>query len=141
MKGDKSSESPVDPKRSYNMSRIRSADTKPEMVVRSLMHRLGYRFRLHRRDMPGRPDIVLPRHRKVVLVHGCFWHSHGCSVGGTGPKSNRGYWQPKLERNIARDRDNQQKLADQGWSILVVWECWTRDKETLKEQLRHFLGS
>jgi DNA mismatch endonuclease (patch repair protein) len=141
MKSDDSNRKPVDPKRSYNMSRIRSADTKPEMVVRSLIHRLGYRFRLHRKDLPGRPDIVLPRHRKIILVHGCFWHSHGCGVGGSGPKSNRNYWQPKLERNLARDMENQKKLTDQGWKILVIWECRTRDNVGLKEKLIEFLRS
>ncbi len=81
----------VTPSRSYNMSRIRSRDTTPELAVRSMIHRLGYRFRLHCAELPGRPDIVLARHRKIVFVHGCFWHAHGCRVGGTGPKSNRAY--------------------------------------------------
>src|SRR5262245_49940036 len=126
----------VDPKRSYNMSRIRSSNTKPELIVRSLIHRLGYRFRLHRKDLPGRPDIVLSRHGKIVLVHGCFWHCHGCSVGGLGPKSNRDYWQPKLERNLTRDKENQTKLFEQGWQVFVVWECWTRDLESLEARIR-----
>lgn len=129
----------VTPSRSYNMSRIRSRDTAPELAVRSMIHRLGYRFRLHGAALPGKPDIVLARHRKIVFVHGCFWHAHGCRVGGTGPKSNRAYWRPKLVRNQQRDRMHVAVLRRQGWKVLVVWECWTRNPMTLERRLRRFL--
>ena len=129
----------VTPSRSYNMSRIRSRDTTPELAVRSMIHRLGYRFRLHGAELPGKPDIVLARHRKIVFVHGCFWHAHGCRVGGTGPKSNRAYWRPKLVRNKQRDRMHVAALRRQGWRVLIVWECWTRNPKTLERRLRRFL--
>src|SRR5947209_18206995 len=108
--------------RSRNMGAIRSTDTAPERVVRSLVHRLGYRFRLHEGKLPGRPDIVLSRHRKIILVHGCFWHSHTC-VDGRVPRTNKNYWVPKLSRNRQRDRESRQKLRKLGWKVLVVWEC------------------
>jgi len=129
----------VKPSRSYNMSRIRSRDTAPELTVRSMIHRLGYRFRLHCAALPGKPDIVLACRRKIVFVHGCFWHAHGCRVGGAGPKSNRVYWRPKLMSNKERDRKHIGALRRQGWKVLVVWECWTRDAKTLERRLRRFL--
>lgn len=110
-------------RRSEIMSRIRGSNTKPERLVRSLLHRLGYRFRLHRRDLPGRPDIVLPGRRTVVLVHGCWWHLHqGCPAGRL-PTGNRAFWQAKLEGNRRRDRSTIAKLRRLGWKVVVLWEC------------------
>jgi DNA mismatch endonuclease (patch repair protein) len=124
--------------RRRNMARVKNKNTAPELKVRSLLHRLGYRFRLHRRDLPGSPDIVLPRHRKVIFVHGCFWHGHDCPRGGR-PASNRAFWDEKLDRNIARDRAAQQALADLGWSTLIMWECQTKDEGEMRAKLQAFL--
>src|ERR1700686_2347328 len=110
-------------RRSENMRRIRSANTKPEMVVRSLAHRLGYRFRLHRRNLPGCPDLVFPSKQKAIFVHGCFWHQHGVCSDGRLPKSNTGYWSPKLANNKKRDKKNRARLAAMGWKCLVIWDC------------------
>ncbi|TGE21541.1 DNA mismatch endonuclease Vsr [Hymenobacter aquaticus] len=109
--------------RSYNMSRIRSKDTKPEMTVRKWLHSQGLRFRLHRGDLPGKPDIVLPRYRTVILVHGCFWHAHEGQPCFKLPASRTEWWQQKLGRNKARDWQQQRALELQGWQVLVVWEC------------------
>lgn len=109
--------------RSRTMSRVRAKDTGPEVRVRRVAHRLGYRFRLHRSDLPGRPDLVFPRLRKVVLVHGCFWHGHDCRQGRKKPKTNAAYWLPKLERNRDRDAANLRGIRRLGWRPLVVWEC------------------
>ena len=109
-------------KRSWNMSRIKGRDTAPELAVRKLLHAAGYRFRLHRKDLPGRPDIVLPKHKTVIFVHGCFWHSHGCKDSGT-PKTNTGFWASKLADNARRDIKNQTLLTQQGWNVQVIWEC------------------
>jgi DNA mismatch endonuclease (patch repair protein) len=108
--------------RSVMMSRIRSKDTKPEMLVRKALHRLGFRFRLHGRDLPGRPDIVLPKYQVIIQVKGCFWHGHTC-IDGRMPKSNREYWVPKLLRNKERDISNDRKLRRMGWSVRNLWEC------------------
>jgi DNA mismatch endonuclease (patch repair protein) len=110
------------PERSAMMARIRSVDTKPEMLVRRALHRLGFRFRLHVRGLPGRPDIVLPKYRTVIQVKGCFWHGHTCRDGRL-PKSNRDYWVPKLLQNRRRDRTNERKLRVLGWSVRNLWEC------------------
>jgi DNA mismatch endonuclease (patch repair protein) len=110
------------PQRSANMARIRSKDTKPEMLVRKALHRLGFRFRLHVRSLPGRPDIVLPKYWTVIQVKGCFWHGHSCPDGRL-PKSNRDYWLPKLIRNQQRDIYNDRKLRRLGWSVHNLWEC------------------
>jgi DNA mismatch endonuclease (patch repair protein) len=121
------------------MRRIRKVDTKPEIVVRRMAHALGLRFRLHRRDLPGTPDIVFPRHRKVVLVHGCFWHQHeGCRLARQ-PKSRLDYWLPKLARNAARDRIASEQLAALGWEPLTIWECETREPEGVRRRLAAFL--
>lgn len=125
-------------KRSALMSRIRSKDTKPEMAVRSMLHALGYRFRLHRKDLPGRPDIVLPRHRKIVLVQGCFWHGHNCRLASH-PKSNAGYWSAKISGNRARDARNRATLEMQGWKILELWECEIHKPEQLYAALCAFM--
>ncbi len=125
--------------RSRVMSRVGSKDTKPEKIVRSAVHREGFRFRLHRRDLPGTPDIVLPRHQKVIFVHGCFWHGHsGCSRSRR-PTSNTEFWNGKLDKNIARDKSNKRKLRRLGWKVLVVWECETKAREKLHRKLRRFL--
>src|SRR5208283_2172112 len=123
------------------MRRIRSANTKPELTVRSLAHRLGYRFRLHRRDLPGRPDLVFPSKRKVIFVHGCFWHQHRGCIDGRTPKSNTPYWLPKLANNKERDRKNRSRLARLGWECLVIWDCQTEDGKKLEQQLRALLDS
>jgi DNA mismatch endonuclease, patch repair protein len=126
-------------RRSANMAKIRSTNTKPEMIVRRTAHRLGFRFRLHRRDLPGKPDIVFVARRKIVLVHGCYWHGHGCKVGGTGAKSNQDYWVPKITRNRERDDLSVTKLKAAGWKVLVIWECETRNGAKLARDLRRFL--
>ncbi len=121
--------------RSERMRRIRGKDTSPERQVRSILHRMGYRFRLHAKDLPGRPDIVLPRFRTVIQVHGCFWHRHrGCKVATT-PKSNTAFWQAKFEANVARDRRNAARLRRQGWSVITVWECQVRDEDRVARRL------
>lgn len=126
--------------RSWNMSRIRSRDTKPEKLVRSLLHRLGYRFRLHRKDLPGKPDVVLPKYAAAVFVHGCFWHRHpGCRFAYT-PKSRTRFWEEKFSGNVARDRRNRKELEGLGWTVLTVWECETRDLETLAARLQSNLS-
>lgn len=123
------------------MSRIRSRDTTPERLVRSLLHRMGYRFRLHRKDLPGRPDIVLSRYRSVVLVHGCYWHRHpDCRLAYT-PKSNVEFWQAKFRENVSRDVRRSQELAALGWRVITVWECETRELKVLTERLLQHLNS
>jgi len=109
--------------RSWNMSRVRSTNTKPELLVRSILHRQGYRFRLHRSDLPGRPDIVLPRFRVAIFVHGCFWHQHEGCASSSLPKTRRSFWQKKLLDNAERDRKNQRGLRSAGWHVIVLWEC------------------
>ena len=122
-------------RRSWNMSRVRARDTKPELLVRSVLHRLGFRFTLHAHRLPGRPDIVLPRHRTVVLVHGCFWHRHhGCRFAYT-PKSNVTFWISKFRQNVARDSQNKRELRRLGWRVVVVWECQTVDRAALAQRL------
>ena len=114
-------------KRSWNMSRIRSINTSPEKIVRSLLHRKGYRFSLHRKNLPGKPDIVMPRHKTIIFVHGCFWHQHrGCKRSNM-PKSNIGYWKGKLKQNVIRDSKRKQKLKSLGWKIITIWECETEN--------------
>lgn len=130
----------VDPaKRSEIMSRIRSRDTKPEMIVRRIAHGLGFRFRLHRRDLPGSPDLVFPRYKSVIMVHGCFWHRHpGCKYA-TSPKTRVSFWENKFKGNVVRDRRNETALHDLGWRVLVIWECETKDKEAVAERIEGFL--
>lgn len=127
--------------RSENMRRIRSSDTKPEMIVRRLTHAMGFRYRLHAKDLPGKPDLVFRPHRKVIFVHGCFWHQHDCNECDRthNPKSNLSYWSVKLMKNVNRDKDNLQKLAILGWSTLVIWECKTNDEAYLKKVIADFL--
>lgn len=121
------------------MAAIRSKDTKPELLVRRVAHALGYRFRLHRRDLPGKPDLVLPKHRAAIFVHGCYWHGHGCARGGSGSKSNGGYWGPKIAGNRARDDAAQSALTHLGWKVVVIWECETTDKSALATKLKEAL--
>lgn len=124
--------------RSKNMQAVKSKNTKPELAVRKALFSLGYRFRLHRRDLPGSPDIVFPGKRKVVFVHGCFWHGHNCKRGGA-PKSREEFWNNKLERNRARDKRNREELAQMGWQIFTVWECQIKDLHGLLSRLQTFL--
>ena len=123
------------------MRAVKSKDTTPEMRVRRLAHALGYRYRLHCRDVAGTPDLVFGRRRMVVFVHGCFWHGHGCPRGARAPKTNADYWAGKIRRNRERDAANLAALAADGWRALVVWECETRDAGALPERLRGFLGA
>ncbi len=126
-------------RRSLLMQAVKREDTAPEIALRSLLHRLGYRFRLHRRNLPGTPDIVLPARHTVVFVNGCFWHGHGCSIGKL-PKSRLDFWEPKIEANKARDASRQAELINLGWSVIVVWQCELRDMPTLTERLTKLLG-
>lgn len=132
----------IDPeRRSLNMSRVKSANTRPELEVRTLLHRLGYRFRLHRRSLPGTPDLVFPSRRAVIFVHGCFWHRHaGCPKSST-PATRTEFWAEKFEANQARDARVRRALAADGWRVEVVWECEIRDRETLAQRLISFLGT
>ena len=128
-------------RRSNNMRRIRSKDMSPELKVRRLLHRMGYRYRLHRKDLPGHPDIVFPKMKKVVFVHGCFWHQHSdpaCKIAHL-PKSHLEYWAPKLERNKQRDEQSLALLRRLGWKSLVVWECGASDSPRLRRKLTWFL--
>ena len=126
--------------RSANMARIASADTAPELAVRKLLYRLGYRFRLHRRSLPGTPDICFSGRKKVVFVHGCFWHRHEGCKRTTTPRTRTSFWKEKFQKNLVRDRANLQDLNQLGWSVMVVWECETADLEDLALRLAGFLG-
>lgn len=128
--------SPAD--RSARMSKVRAKDTKPEMAVRRLVHGMGYRYRLHRRDLPGCPDMVFPGRRKVIFVHGCFWHRHNCDLGRM-PKSRLEFWGPKLEANRRRDAEVLARLSGMGWQYLVVWECEVGRDMALPERIKNFL--
>ena len=126
--------------RSYCMSRIREKNTNPELVVRRVLHKLGYRFRLHRKDLSGVPDIVLPRHRTVIFVHGCFWHQHpGCNRARQ-PKSNIEYWSGKLANNIERSKVAITRLKRSGWRVVIIWECETKQLELLEKRISEFLS-
>ncbi len=128
--------------RSERMSRVRSKHTGPEMTVRRLMHRLGYRYRLHDKRLPGRPDLVFPSRRCVIFVHGCFWHRHGdsgCKLARL-PKSRLDFWVPKLDANKARDVENRRKLRSLQWKSLVIWECQLKKPLSLERKIRSFLG-
>jgi DNA mismatch endonuclease (patch repair protein) len=121
------------------MARIRKTNTKPELAVRRIVHAMGFRYRLHVRNLPGNPDIVLPRHRKVIFVHGCFWHRHDCPDGRKLPNSKPEYWGPKLERNRCRDEANVAQLGAMGWSLLTIWECDIRHLDALHRKIDDFL--
>lgn len=126
--------------RSRNMAAIRERNTRPEKVVRSILHRAGFRFRLYRSDLPAKPDIILPKYRTVVLVHGCFWHMHKCRYGRVIPVQNGEFWRVKRTGNVTRDKNAQAKLRRMGWRVVVVWECWTRDPERVENLLRKALA-
>lgn len=125
--------------RRRTMKRVKSTNTSPEMLVRRLVHGMGCRYRLHRRDLPGAPDLVFAGRRKIIFVHGCFWHGHDCKSGRKRPKTNREYWSRKLDRNKTRDAENQLKLKELGWDVLIAWECEMKDRDALEERLRRFL--
>lgn len=129
-------------RRSANMQRIKSKGMKPELLVRRLVHSLGYRYRLHRADLPGKPDLVFAGRRKIIFVHGCFWHQHPdpeCRVAHR-PRSNLEYWEPKLARNMVRDANVQREMAEMGWDVLTLWECELKNAAPLTERLITFLG-
>jgi len=126
-------------RRSWLMSRIGSKDTRPELALRSLLHGLGYRFRLHRRDLPGTPDVVLPGRNAVVFVHGCFWHGHACKRSGM-PKSRVEYWGAKIDANRRRDEKKRRALRAMGWRVLTVWECELRNPDRLSAKIVRMLG-
>lgn len=121
------------------MQAVGTKDTSPEWAVRRILHRLGFRYRLHRKELPGTPDIVFPGLRKAINVHGCYWHGHNCSKGRL-PKSRLSYWEPKIERNRQRDAEKESALKDLGWEVLTIWQCETKPPEALEERLLRFLG-
>ena len=127
----------VSEQRSRNMSAIKSKNTKPEIAVRKLLHSMGYRFRLHRKDLPGSPDIVLPKYKTVIFVHGCFWHRHENCKYATTPKTRKEFWEKKFRENINRDNLNQANLALKGWKIIIIWECQLKGdiKKLIRESL------
>lgn len=123
------------------MAAIKGKDTKPEMIVRRLLHGMGYRYRLHAKGIAGKPDITFLGRKAAIFVHGCFWHGHDCRRGGRVPRDNQAYWGKKLARNAERDSANRASLEASGWRVLVVWECETKDAETLAQRLKDFLGA
>ncbi|MCD9098215.1 very short patch repair endonuclease [Luteimonas fraxinea] len=125
--------------RSRTMRAVRSKDTQPELIVRRLAHALGFRFRLHRKDLPGSPDLVFPARKKVIFVNGCFWHGHDCARGNRQPKTNADYWFAKIARNKVRDARALEQLRNTGWNTLVLWECELKDLGSLKRILENFL--
>ena len=125
--------------RSRTMRAVKSHDTKPEIAVRRLLHRMGYRYRLHRKDLPGKPDIVFGPRRKVIFVHGCFWHGHSCKRGSRLPKTNAEYWKSKIARNVKRDSQQLEALAMTGWTVLTLWECELADEDAVSRRLSDFL--
>jgi DNA mismatch endonuclease, patch repair protein len=126
--------------RSANMRNIKGKNTSPELQVRRMLYRLGFRYRLHDRRLPGKPDLIFRRRRKVIFVHGCFWHQHEECLAGKIPRSNVDYWQPKLNRNVERDRDTANALRAAGWEVLIIWECEARIPEKLRLSLEAFLA-
>lgn len=127
-------------KRSQIMASVRSKDTGPELVVRKLLTQEGYRYRLHKKGLPGRPDIVFPGKKKIIFVHGCFWHGHRCSKGAL-PKSRLDYWKPKIEKNKERDLKNRKALVKDGWKVLTIWQCQLKNIENIRKKLNKFLNS
>lgn len=121
------------------MAAIRSKDTKPEKIVRRIAQRLGYRFRLHRKDLPGKPDLTFPKHHKVIFVHGCYWHMHRCKYGRVTPRTNVEFWRKKRESNVQRDRKQLAALKRKGWRTLVIWECETKETGLIETKLSDFL--
>ena len=130
----------VTEQRSRNMSAIKSKNTKPEIAVRKLLHSMGYRFRLHRKDLPGSPDIVLPKYKTVIFVHGCFWHRHeNCKYAST-PKTRREFWENKFKSNVKRDKEIQEKIKNLDWRSVVIWECEIKNKISLERKLRNLFN-
>jgi DNA mismatch endonuclease (patch repair protein) len=129
----------LDPARSRIMRAVRGTDTSPEMLVRQLLFMRGYRYRLYRKELPGVPDLAFPSRKKVIFIHGCFWHSHDCRRGSRIPKSNTSYWRNKRERNRQRDDRNRQLLEASGWKVLVIWECEMKNSDELVAKLCSFL--
>ncbi|MFZ2630528.1 MAG: DNA mismatch endonuclease Vsr [Desulfosalsimonadaceae bacterium] len=128
-------------RRSWNMSRIKGKNTKPEIIVRSLLHKAGYRFRIHRKDLPGKPDIVLPKHNMVIFVHGCYWHRHqGCRFTYT-PKSRTDFWNKKFSDTVERDIKHRRQLIDMGWKVEVIWECETESLNELNGKINKILSN
>lgn len=123
-------------KRAAIMRAVKAKNTKPELSVRKALFALGYRYRLHVEDLPGKPDLVFPKHRAVLFVHGCFWHGHDCARGARAPKTNAAYWREKIARNKERDADHQSALAAAGWRVIVVWECEIRDLDPARLPIR-----
>jgi DNA mismatch endonuclease (patch repair protein) len=130
----------VSEQRSRNMSAIKSKNTKPEITVRKLLHSMGYRFRLHKKDLPGSPDIVLPKYKTVIFVHGCFWHRHQNCKYASNPKTRREFWEKKFKENIERDKKTQEKLKNLGWKTNIVWECEVKNREILILKLEEILS-
>lgn len=127
------------PERSRIMQKVGSKNTLPEKRIRSIIHKLGYRFRIHYSLLPGKPDIAFPRKKKVIFVHGCFWHGHSCRAGQNRPKTNESYWENKLSRTKVRDENNVHTLKEIGWDVLIIWECEIRDKELLVKRIMQYL--
>ena len=125
--------------RSKNMAAIKGKNTRPELLVRSMLHRAGYRFSLHRKDLPGKPDIVLPKYKTVIFVHGCFWHRHQGCKGTTTPKTRTEFWQAKFDRNVSNDRKHTRQLRKLGWHVLTVWECQLKKPDTVLKKLNRLL--
>ncbi len=119
--------------RSLNMARIKATDTKPEMAARRAFHMQGYRYRLHRKDLPGKPDMVFPKYKMVVFIHGCFWHSHSCKYGSVQPKTNIEFWSSKRQRTVERDQENIFNLEKSGWKAFIIWECETKNLDELSQ--------
>lgn len=125
--------------RSRTMRAVKSRDTAPEMIVRRMVHAMGKRYRLHRADLPGKPDLTFPRLKKIIFVHGCFWHGHDCKRGARLPKENADYWANKINRNKERDAKTQASLQIMGWDVLIIWECQLKDRTALSERIKAFL--
>lgn len=121
------------------MQAVKGKDTTPEMSVRKLAHAMGYRYALHAKSLPGKPDLVFVSRKKIIFVHGCFWHKHNCRHGRISPVNNSDYWSGKRKRNAERDKEHIQALRREGWKVLVIWECWTRDADSLSKRLEAFL--
>ena len=130
----------VSEQRSRNMSAIKSKNTKPEIKVRKVLHSMGYRFRLHRKDLPGSPDIVLPKYKTVIFVHGCFWHRHENCKYASNPKTRKEFWENKFKTNVKRDKEIQEKIKNIGWKSVVIWECEVRNIESIEEKIKRFLN-
>ena len=130
----------ISEQRSRNMSAIKSKNTKPEIFVRKLLHSMGYRFRLHKKDLPGSPDIVLPKYKTVIFVHGCFWHRHQNCKYASNPKTRIEFWEKKFKENIERDKKTQEKLKNLGWKTKIVWECEIKKQDKLIKKIEDFLN-